>query len=263
MENNKLFRTPEKLRNKKSISAVKDVKRVAIVGIGSHSGASFVTGLLAAVFSCHSFSEEEVSIIELGSPYFFEAYGIEKRFIQREFLNFYDILYQKGRIKGLKNIEDHINWVLRCPLKQLSEDSQIADTFRLIHNVAGTLLLFDCSAVCESLLWDILPEMDTIIAVIDPLPSKLIPQGPFIQRLRLTLPQTVFVVNKMNKGVHKGELRRFLQGVDFYPLPLVTASGLYKAEYNCVLPYAIPEIRSEIEVPLRALLETILRLAKT
>lgn len=262
MENNKLFRIPDKVRNKKRISTVKDVKRIAIVSVGGHTGASFVTGLLAAFLSTRAAFEEEVSIIELGSSYFYEAYGIEKRFIQREFIRFYDILFHKGRIKGLRNSEDNINWVLRCPLTQFEEDANTSDTFRLIHNVAGTLLFFDCSAVPEKRLWDILPEMDAILAVIDPLPSKLIPQGPFIQRLRFTLPQTVFVANKMNKGVHRGELNRFLDGIDFYPLPLVDAPCVYKAEYNCILPYGIPDIRKEVEKPLKALSVAMLRTAE-
>lgn len=263
MENNKLFRIPNIVRNKTNISTVKEVKRIAVISIGGHTGVSFVTGLLAASFSKRSACEEEVSLVELGSSYFYEAYGIEKRFIQRDFICFYDILSNKGQIKGFTNSEDNINWILRCPFPQFQEHIDIAAAFRLIHNVSGTLLFFDCSAVPENHLWEILPEMDVIVAVIDPLPSKMIPQGPFIQRLRFTFPQTVFVVNKMNKGVHRGELNRFLDGIDFFPLPLVDAAGVYKAEYNCILPYSITDIKKEVEKPLQALTEVMIHTANT
>jgi hypothetical protein len=103
--------------------------------------------------------------------------------------------------------------------------------------------------------------MDAVIAVIDPLPSKLIPGGLFIQRLCFILPKTVFVVNKINKGVHKGELKRFLKGIDTYLMPLVSTQFMYKAEYNCILPYAIPAIKGEIDKPLKALSDALIHVA--
>lgn len=258
MEKNKIFRSPDKTWNNKGIAPVKSVNRIAVVGVGQGSGVSFVAGSLASAFSCRP-SEEDVSIVELGSPYFYEACGMEKRFVQREFIRFYEVLLCKGKIKGLRNIEDRINWVLRSPLDRTEREICTADFLRLIHCVEGTLLFFDCSCVDAKFLWDILPEMDAIVAVIDPLPSKLIPGGPFIQRLRFVFPKTVFIVNKMNQGVHKGELNRFLKGIDMCWMPLLEAQWLYKAEYNCLLPYAIPNIQAEISQPLTMLSNALMR----
>lgn len=258
MENNKLFRNPDKIWNIKGASPVKSVKRIAVIGVGQGVGVSFVAGALASAFSCRP-ADEEVSIIELGTSYFYEAYGIEKRFIQREFIRFYDALLCKKNIKGLRNIEDNVNWILHCPLDRTDRELCIADFLRLIHHAEGTLLFFDCSSVCEKFLWDILPEMDAVVAIIDPLPSKLIPGGALIQRLRFVFPKTIFVVNKMNQGVHKGELKRFLKGIDVCSIPLLHAQWLYKAEYNCLLPYAIPNIQTEISQPLKILSRTIIR----
>jgi len=252
MKENKLFRIPDKMWNKRSPSDVKETKRIAVVGAERSVGTSFVTGMLGASFSLFA-AEEEVGIVELGSPYFFEAYGIEKKFLQRDFIQFYDMLFQKKSLKGLKNIEGNINWILRCPLDQNKGNISSLDIFRLIHNAAGSLLFFDCSAVPEDALWDILPEMDVVVVVLDPLPSKLLPRASFIQRLHLMFPKAIFVVNKMNKGVHRGELCRFLAGIDFYPVPFIQPQWMYKAEYNCLLPYCIPDIKSEIEHSLKAL----------
>ncbi|NCB41298.1 MAG: hypothetical protein EOM59_01560 [Clostridia bacterium] len=258
MEKNKLFRIPEKMWNKKSVLGVKDVKRIAVVGAERSVGTSFITGMLGAAFSFSPAFEEDVTIVELGSPYFFEAYGIEKKFLQRGYIQFYDMLFHKKGLKGLKNIEDNINWILRCPLDKYRGEISSLDVFRLIHNAEGSLLFFDCSALNEDTLWDILPEMDVVIVVIDPLPSKLVPRGPFIQRLSLTFPKMIFVVNKMNKGVHRGELCRFLEGIDFYPVPFFQPQWMYKAEYNCILPYCIPDIKDEMEIPSKALAKAIM-----
>ncbi len=277
MKSNTLFRTSEKVRNKFQSAAVKEIKRIAVAGAGRDVGVSLAAGLLSAYIADIAGSQETVSLIEMGSPYFYEAFGIEKRFIHREFLSFYDILNRRGNIKGLSNIEENINWILRCPPKPqssnsvydtsvqvrqqkgISPDISLSHSFRLLHNVCGTILIFDCSGMPEDVLWDVLPEMDGIILVIDPMPSRLIPSGIMIQRLRLTMDRTVLVVNKMNKGVHRGELCRFLGTKDFPFLPFVNPESLYKAEYNCMLPYSIPSVKKETEAHIKDMWDAVLQ----
>lgn len=260
MQKNTLFRNPDKMWNKRNIKDVKEKRKIALVGTGSGVGVSFLTGALASFFSCRT-TEAAVAVVELGSSYFYEAYGIEKRFVQRDFIRFYEHLLLKESIRGLRNIEENINWVLRCPSEARENQMRIGDALRLVNHVEGSLLLFDCSSVAEELLWDILPEMDAIVAVIDPLPSKLLPGGELIRRLQFVFPATLFVVNKINQGIHQGELKRFLKGFDCYPMPLVCARWMYQAEYNCVLPYTIAPVKAQIDQPLRTLSSTLMQRA--
>jgi hypothetical protein len=249
MKSSKLFRMPDKVRNKPFVTGVKETRRIAIIGSGRGVGVSLLSGFLASYAAGMAAWEDSVSLIEMGTPYFYDAYGIEKRFVHRDFLALYEILNRRGSIKGLANVEENINWVLRRPPVDGRDPlhADVACALHMVHNAQGTLLLFDCSGITEELLWELLPEMDGVVLVVDPMPSSLIPAGGVIRQLRLTADKTVLVVNKMNKGVHKGELCRFIGTKDFLEFPLIGAENLYKAEYNCVLPYALPQVRKETE----------------
>jgi hypothetical protein len=95
--------------------------------------------------------------------------------------------------------------------------------------------------------------MDAVICVVDPIPSGLIPAASEIERLRLKCPRGIWVINKMNRGVHRGELKRFLGGVDWIEIPYLAPEHLYRAQYNCVLPYSLSPVRQQTEGPLEAL----------
>ena len=74
-----------------------------------------------------------------------------------------------------------------------------------------------------------------------------------IERIRLESPDALWVVNKMNRGVHKGELKRFLGGVPCLEIPFLAPEELYRAQYNCQLPYCLPSVRQKAEPALQAL----------
>lgn len=256
MEHATFFRIPENRRNLDATPSVKEKRNIAVTGTGRGSGVSLIAGLLAAWIRRHE-SGETVTLAELGIPYFYDAYGVEKRFLHREFIPFYRMIVQKRSIKNLSNTEEGINWVLRCPADRETQDDSnglsVADRLRLIHNVSGTLRLFDCSGMPVDQLWEILPEMDAVVCVVDPLPSGLIPAAGKVERLRLDAPHVVWVVNKMNKGVHKGELKRFLGKVPWEEIPCLPPEDLYRAQYNCVLPYALLPVKQKTDAPLRQL----------
>ncbi|MFA7462723.1 MAG: hypothetical protein WCY59_06250, partial [Anaerovoracaceae bacterium] len=58
---------------------------------------------------------------------------------------------------------------------------------------------------------------------------------------------------KMNKGVHKGELKRFPGKVPWEEIPCLPPEDLYRAQYNCVLPYALLPVKQKTDAPLRQL----------
>ena len=97
MEHHKLFRIPDGGRNLKTDLSVKEKRKIAVTGTGRGSGVSLTAGLLAAWIQHHALSEA-VALAELGTAYFYEAYGVEKRFIHRDFLPFYQLMAQKRSI---------------------------------------------------------------------------------------------------------------------------------------------------------------------
>lgn len=247
MDQEKLFRMPDRSGNREALPAVKEKRKIAVAGAGRGSGVSLLTGLLAAWAAAHK-PREAVTLAELGSPYFYEAFGIGKRFLQRDFYPFYTLMAQQRSIKGLSNCEEGIRWALRCPGEYADPTApgpSVLERLRLIHNLEGTLLLFDCSGLSLEALWEILPEMDAVVFVADPLPSTLIPAAGLVDRIRMERPDAVWVLNKMNRGVHRGELQRFLGRVSCLEIPCLAPEDLCRAQYNCQLPYSIASVRQK------------------
>ena len=208
---------------------MKERYTIAVAGASAGSGASFLCGLLAGRHA----KSEKTTLAELGNPYFYGALGMERKFAMRGFQSYIKLLESGKSVRTLQNVQDSINWALLMPGEHAPEAAAL---FRFMNNVPGETVIFDCSGMDDELLWNVLPEADHVYAVIDPMPSKLLEAYARLERIKLNFPDAELVVNKMNSGVHKGELRRFLGSRSFREIPLVDPSLLYKAEYNCVLP---------------------------
>ena len=214
---------------------------IAVAGAADDVGTSFVCGLLAAQygsagrgkFGLHE-QNDSVTLAELGKPYFYAALGFEKKFAIRGFTSYKQLIQKGCSVRELDNTIDGINWAV---LKPDEAAPDVPELFRLIYNLPGDNIILDCSGLSNELKLNVLAEADRSIVVIDPLPSRLIEAYSFIENVRLKLPKAELLVNKMNKGVHKNELKRFLGSKDFDELPLYDQSLVYKAEYNCKLPF--------------------------
>lgn len=201
-------------------------KKIAVVPAVSGAGASFTAAQMAL------FERSKVNVIELGKPYFYLAYGMEKRFMGRPFVFFEDEL-MSGGISGIDNSEFGINWLLR------RENSPALDQEALLKTICfppSGVSIFDFSSVDETKTISCLSEMDEIYLVIDPLPTKLISSAAYIEKLCLLFPSAKILVNKMNKGVHKNELRNFLGHSKIKEIPFYPPEEIYRAEYNCCPP---------------------------
>lgn len=219
-----VFKRPEREKN---------FKKIAFIGACRGAGASFVC-LREAVLAKHgaALAGSGAVLAELGSPYFYEALGMKKRFSGRTF-SFYEDLAKPSEISKIRNIEFGINWLLR---KTASEPCSQARLIRLMSADFRSDVYFDFSGLSEDSAIELLLMADEIRLIIDPLPGRLIPSAPFIERLRLMYPFAKLVVNKMNRGVHRNELRRFLGTSVFEEIPYYPFEKICRAEYECVPP---------------------------
>ena len=225
--------------------------RVAVCGTSEGVGASFVCGMLAKTMS----ADRRVTLTELGTPYFYTALGMEKRFSSRPFA-FYSSLIDNGKsLRSVYNVGESINWAVRHPQDRAALEP--ASLFRCFSNIPGEVIIFDCSGLEPELAKAVLAEADCRVIVIDPMPTRLFDAFGFLEDVRLRFPDSIIVVNKMNDGVHRGELNRFLGAKECIYVPLITQDLLYKAEYNCMLPGSIPEILEECGEEIKLLAEKI------
>ncbi len=216
--------------------------KIAVVPASGEAGASFAAGLTAMRLA--EISSLKVTLAELGHPYFYQALGMEKRFIVRSFIPYRELLKNGKSVRELDNSEEGINWALLRPGK---DDAPPApELFRFIYNVPGELVVLDCSGLDRETMVNVLAEAEKKIIVVDPLPSRLMENYAFLGDLRLKFPDAVYIVNKMNKGVHRAEFSRFLGTKNYISIPAVDQEYIYRAEYACILPGSIKEVRSAV-----------------
>ena len=235
-----MFRIPV-VRNPKKVAVQ---HRTAVVGAAEGCGVSFVAGLLAADTARKAEASEGkgasncfCTLAELSRPYFYTALSIDQRFPEGGFCFFEDHLAARKSFLTIKNCMDGLSLLLRRP------DSTGSVPAICACKMPGEHVVFDLSGASGDLLDEVLPEMDDIVLVLDPLPSRLIAGSERFERLRMLYPDLKLVVNKMNRGVHRAELRRFLGGMSALEIPLIDPSLFYRAEYSCVLPAQLPEVQ--------------------
>ena len=193
----------------------------------------------------------EIAMLELdmrteapaGRPY--DKIGIDRRFAGRDFVSFYRLAAEGKPLHGVRNIYGGINWALRVP----GETGPVPDPaviHRLISNTWGDIILCDISAPGilsgagqhkgRDALLAILVDLDHIICVFDPLPSRLLASVQAAEACRAAsasgIPVT-YLLNKLNAGVNLREVTRFTGIKDFLAFPAVPAEAVYTAEYAC------------------------------
>lgn len=226
MSDNLLFRIPNRLYDE---AAKEEARlRIAVVGASSGAGASYVSSVILRKGPFSGIAPDGLrSLAELGTPYFYMALGMDKRFAGRDFYYYED----SGPLR--LNMELGYNWYLRAPE---SGPASAASMFRAAYTAPGGMVVFDFSGLQTSeQLLPLLAVMDVIYLVIDPLPTRLIPAQDVIDRIRVHYPEAELVVNKFNRGIHRGELSRFLGTSDFFTVDAVSCEALCRAEYNCSL----------------------------
>lgn len=208
-------------------------KRIAVAAGAAGCGCSFAAEMLAAGLS----ELGSVSLTELGSPHFFDALSLEKHFLSRGFTDFFGRLRRNESFGCDKNLFAGINWIARQGDDR--DALSAAELFRAFCSPKEEYCIFDCSGLGSEEALAVLAESDCPVCVVDPLPSRLCESRRFLEKLRLGLPEAVIIVNKMNRGVHRAELERFLGTKDYLSFPSVAPEYIYKAEYNSMLTAAV------------------------
>lgn len=235
--------------------SVQEKLKIGIVGISDYAGTSFLAGCLARYLA--NTGKHKPAVIEFGKGTLFDSYGMDKRFAGRSYVQFYNSVSQNKSIRGLQNMDEGINWMLRSP-----DEQNIKLTFeqklRLINHSRGDAILCDFSGNqdYDSQLSQLLLSMDQIIAVIDPMPSKMLAGHHLLcsikdmeQNIR-GAGTVIYIINKFNEGVNRRQMLSYLRIRKPVILPLVRADLIYTAEYNCKIPYSLSEAKSMLQKPL-------------
>ena len=178
-----------------------------------------------------------------GRPY--DKIGIDRRFAGRDYTSLYRLAAGGNPLHCVMNIDGGIGWALRVP----DESDPVYDTtalHRLLNNASGNIILCDISAhgilhesasyAKRDALLDLLADLDHMICVFDPLPSRLLASAPVAETCRAAATAGVPVTNVFNKynpGVNLREAIRFTGVKEYMSFPAVSAESVYGAEYAC------------------------------
>nr|WP_315023317.1 hypothetical protein [uncultured Aminipila sp.] len=235
--------------------------KIGVTGMESAVGKSFIATALAKELSRDK--EKHIAYVEISGinklTFLYDSLGMDKRFAGRTFHDFYTEIAEGRSIAGLINLDERINWALCVPQNNEKIKKRKLETIelcRLINNVTADSIICDIGQ-CDG-VEQILKEMDVIVFVIDPLPSKLIAaynQLCHMKKYQLEGQTIIWVVNKYNDGINKREFYDFIKIKHFIKVPVVSQAQIYLAEYNCKLPYSIKSIAESLTEPVRQIIQ--------
>ncbi len=247
---------------------------IAVTGLGRSVGTTFVATALAFYFRDKG---KTVSFCQCLTPskagsLLYDAVAMDQRFARREFCDVYERIHASEPLRfaatgagwgkqkeKLLNTEEGISWIL--PTGQSSRADAIghngmdlaqtdlteAQQARLLTIPRGEVCVFDFEADNQ---WNqTLMDMDVIIVVVDPLPSKMIhskERFKFLKKLELAGCIVVWVVNYVNRGINLRQVKAYLKTNQIIRVPTFQAELIYECEYACRFPWENAEIQRKM-----------------
>ena len=252
--------------------------KIGIAGMSSGAGSSFVTLLLADYISgrvsgkfkdgstCNRIKESSgdfkdapaVTVASSGSLYFYDSLGMDRRFDKgsiipfEEYSSYFSTQSSSQEFK-VPNVDNGISWLVSSP-KSIGAGISERERSRTLMRIQTQYILWDMGhRVVEKDFEEASRDIDMLIYVIDPLPSKMLPNYSCLEKVRESSLPVVYVINRMNPGVDKKDLLSFLKIKKPVYLPWVEPAVIYNSEYKCEYPYENAEIRDKLLEPVERL----------
>lgn len=219
--------------------------KIGVMGSGRGVGTSFVATSIAVQWAAQR--EKAVAFVELfdeerGKSWIYDIVGMDKRFGSRKYESLYNKIKHGRYIRGLTNMDMGVNWAVPGPEDRVSGLTGVQES-RLINNISGDVIVCDLGFEFKE---EIIADMDVIVCVVDPKPSKLIASRKLYQQIKqeqINGRKIIWVINKVNGGINKRCFRDYIKIKDAFEIPIIKDIHFYAAEYNCRIPIEQREIK--------------------
>ena len=221
---------------------------IGVTGIGSGAGATFIASSLAIIIgdlvggAAYIYEGEDCEHCNLGAYRAFEQLSLGSIFDKRKMFDLFYMVKRGLSIEGRANLYHKVNWVVPVPeenrkpeLKYVSHSYiNYSDVKTLPYeSIGGKFIIIDTPAE--------LSEMDKILCIIDPLPSKVKEGIKIFDKLKKLQEsgsdkKILWIINKNNEFVNQRQLEKFLGTKADYVLDMIPQEEFYRAEYNCTMP---------------------------
>lgn len=237
-------------RESRPVKAIDQVN-IGVCGLGKNVGTTFIASLLAFYFEIKG---KRISFTQVGSPamcssLLYEAVAMEQRFYGRDFYDIYREISEGNPVRNLQNHELGVNWTLITPF-DVADGIELAkdEVARLVGNSKGDICIFDIDVGNDG--ETALDDMDHIIAVCDPLPSKMSCNLNNFKRLKQRelsgRAGFAWVVNGVNKGVSRRQVKGFLKSDSIVWIDSFPVEEIYSDEYHCRFHWGNKTIKTAV-----------------
>ena len=213
------------------------LRNIGVTGSGPGCGATTLAAALACYFGRqnHTVCYTECKSHTVTGTLFFDSIDMERRFQKAPFISVYDLIRRDKPLRKVSNIWQNVNWRLYTPGdKKYEAELTDEEKWKLIGSATGEICIFDFDSNGS---WDgFFKNMDMLIIVIDPLPSRLIRDRNRIQSIEPLDSDngTLYrVINHMNPGVSKRQVKRFFSGENLVFLEHIPTAQVYASEFRC------------------------------
>ncbi len=243
------------MKGGEGLNAAIDRLKIGVIALAPGAGAGFVSACLAGAFA--ETGRHHPAVLEIGEGRLYDSLALDKHFAGKDYFRFFKAVSDGKSIRGRSNELYGVNWIVRSPAEEgISLD--LLKTMRMVNHVLGDVILCKIADMGEEELWRLLWEMDRILVVIDPLPSKMLAGYHRLCALRASGLPILYLVNKMNGGVSRRELLDYLNLKNLYYLPAIETEIIYSSEYSCRFVYNDASVKSGMEKPMKDLMQALL-----
>lgn len=247
---NRTFIRPQKVQGEADRGNPEQLN-IGVTGLGQCVGTTFVASSLALYFADKG---KSVTFTQCLTPnrcrsLLFDAVAMDQRFANRVFYDIYRYIGEGKPVRDKKNMEYGVNWILPTPwCAETGMNLDNRQRARLLQSAKGELCIFDMAAEID---WDAyLADMDRLIVVTDPMPSRLIRAGNRFQRLKaleLSGIRTDWIVNRTNSGISRRQIAAYLKTRKLLWLPELVSDLFYADEFACRFHWENQEIKCKLE----------------
>ena len=237
-------------------------KRIAVAGMSHCAGTTTVASGLALFLAGNGNS---VSFVECADPreaegLFFESCGMAMRFGPRTFTDVYQKLAMGEPVREIRNLEKGVNWILITPEdveREIVLDGAMKG--RLMQAPRGDYVVFDMDLRRDPGWKEWIADMDYLVAVMDPMPCRMMTNRKSFALLksleREMAGRFTWIINRMNRGISRRQVRRFLESGHILEVPDVPAEIAYGNEFCCRIHYEEEHFRKALDPALRRIWE--------
>lgn len=217
------------------------MRRIGIVPVSEGAGAGFVTAMaateLAALRGYGGVNGEigGITVVELGQGNLFDQLCADRWFCVRQMVSYWNCVHGEGQVERILNPRCGVNWFLRTPEDHAEGDLERGRAVKLLYSLPGDVAFVDFSSVDEADMFYLMEDMEQIVAVVDPMPSKLLEGFERLYRLKLWKKPVTWLINRWDDRVDGKELKKIIGGDrSWVSLPEIPRGFLYQEEYGNV-----------------------------